>query len=109
MRCSKRGRGFQGAGDIIIAIPGPRAHFNGLVGRYKCDGVVETLNLHTFTPNPSFNNKTSSSQEAKVQEFVSQMIPFFAGEGNSAVIALLCSIILTRGFSNIRGRLNILH
>jgi hypothetical protein len=34
--------------DVVVALPGPRYHFQGFPGKYKSDGVTETLTTFRF-------------------------------------------------------------
>ena len=76
-------------GKIIFVLPSPKLHFSG-VGRYKNDGITETLTIHEY----------NTAREALV--FAQENIGFYSSEGNHAVIAFLYSAMLTRGFGNIR-------
>lgn len=75
-------------GNLIFAIPSAKAHFTG-IGRYKNDGITETLIIHEF------NN------ERDAISFAMENVGFFASEGNHAVIAFLYSVLLTRGIANV--------
>jgi hypothetical protein len=86
--------GTEGGGghNIVIAMPGSKSHFHGLVGQFKSDGLTETFNLRRF-------------ESAKLaQDFISAHVHFFMADGNSALISVLCSVMLTRGLSKIRSK-----
>ena len=76
-------------GKIILVMPSSKAHFSG-VGRYRNDGITESLTVHEY-PN---------AREAL--QFVNDNIGFYESQGNHAVIAFLYSALLTRGFGNVR-------
>ena len=83
--------------DVVVSIPGPRSHFQGFPGKYKTDGVTETLTTYRFS-------KSGSGPEfSGLRSFLDHHVPFFSGKGNSGVIALLYSAVLTRGIGIIRG------
>jgi hypothetical protein len=77
-----------GRNKIVFALPTPRAHYTG-VGRYRNDGVTETIVLH------------EQNSLADAMCFVQENIIFFSCRGTHAVIALLYSVLLTRGFANL--------
>lgn len=77
---------------IVLAVPGLKAHFHGLVGQYKADGVTETLCLRRF----------DSAESVKM--FISQNVHFYKEDGNSSLIAFLCSVMLTRGLARTKGK-----
>ena len=79
-----------GAGEMVVAIAGMRRHFSS-AGRLRADGVTETLNLFRF------------SGEAQLFEFLVSQLGFLTRPGNSAVICLLVSCLLTRGPDTVRG------
>jgi len=97
-RCATVDDGAGRNREVVVSIPGPRSHFQGFPGKYKTDGVTETLTTYRFAesgPGPDFS---------VLRSFLDHHVPFFTGKGNSGVIALLYSAILTRGIGNIRGR-----
>ena len=89
---------FVTSGDVIVALPGTRSHFQGFPGKYKTDGATETLTIFRF---PGSESSSSSSQN--LRKFLDHHAPFFTGKGNSAVVAFLYSAILTRGIEAIKG------
>ena len=82
--------------EVVVALPGSRSHFQGFPGKYKSDGVTETLSIYRFP-------EKESGEFVNLKSFVDHHIPFFSGKGNSAVISLLFSAILTRGIETIKG------
>ena len=80
----------------MVALPGSRSHFQGFPGRYKSDGVTETLSIYRFPEN-------ENGEFINLKSFLDHHTPFFSGKGNSAVISLLYSAILTRGIETIKG------
>jgi hypothetical protein len=95
-KCGKTERDNGKTNDVVIALPGTRSHFQGFPGKYKSDGITETLSIFRFPEN-------ESGEYSNLQNFVEHHIPFFGGKGNSAVISLLYSAILTRGIDTIKG------
>ena len=83
-----------GPGPVFVAIPGMKAHFHGLAGQFKSDGVTEKLSIGRF-----------DSADA-LRDFIGSQVPFFTGNGNSSLIAFLSSVVLTRGLSRIKGKIS---
>lgn len=79
-----------------MAIPGLRANFSGTAGRYKSDGITETLCIYKF-------DEAEDGDFPNLHNFIEYHNPFLSGEGNSSVIAILYSAILSRGIDNIKG------
>ena len=75
-----------------MALPGLKGHFSGLVGQYRTDGVTETLRLQKF------------DSAATLSDFIASNLHFFTGQDNSAVIAFLASLVLSRGIRTIKGK-----
>ena len=72
-------------------MPGLKSHFHGMAGQYKADGVTETLILREFDSAHS------------LKDFITANVHFFTGDGNSALIAFLCSVMLSRGLTKTKG------
>lgn len=82
-KCGRKTKSF------VLVIPSSKAHFTG-IGRYKDDAVTETFARYEF---------------AKIKEvihFLEDYVSFFTSPGNHGVVAFLYSVMLTRGFGNIR-------
>ena len=78
---------------VVVAIPGIKGHFHGLVGQYKADGVTETLHLRKF------------DSATAVQDFIATNLHFFTSDtGSSSLIAFLCSVMLSRGLARTKGK-----
>ena len=78
----------------MVCVPGLKASIQGLAGRYKADGLTETLVLQKFESADSLN------------DFIASKVHFFTGDGNSALIAFLCSVMLSRGLTKIKGNIH---
>ena len=78
----------------MVCVPGMKASIQGLAGRYKADGLTETLVLQKFESADSLN------------DFIASNVHFFTGDGNSALIAFLCSVMLSRGLTKIKGNIH---
>ena len=76
----------------IVALPGLKGHFSGLVGQYRTDGITETLRLQKF------------DSAATLSDFIASNLHFFTGQDNSALIAFLASLVLSRGIRTIKGK-----
>ncbi|TRY77449.1 hypothetical protein TCAL_08015 [Tigriopus californicus] len=75
--------------SMVLVMPSSRTHFTG-IGRYKDDAVTETFSRYEFT---------------KVKDVIrclEENVTFFTAPGNHGVVAFLYSVMLTRGFANIR-------
>ena len=101
-KCSKRDKGDKGdgIGEVVVALPGSRSHFQGFPGKYKSDGVTETASMFRFR-----EDENVPGEFVNLRNFVDHQIQFFSGKGNSGVIAFLYSAILTRGIDIIKGTL----
>ena len=66
-------------------------HLQGFAGQYKADGVTETLILQKF------------DSAGSLKDFITSNVHFFKVDGNSSLIAFLCSVVLTRGLTKIKG------
>jgi len=77
-------------GPYVVCVPGLKGSIQGLAGRYKADGLTETLVLQKFESADSLN------------DFIASNVHFFTGDGNSALIAFLCSVMLSRGLTKIK-------
>ena len=75
----------------IVALPGLKGHFSGLVGQYRADGVTEMLGLRKF------------DSASTLSDFIASNLHFFTGQDNSALIAFLASVVLSRGIRTIKG------
>jgi len=86
------------SGDSVVTlvIPGLRANFSGTAGKYKSDGITETLCIYKFEEN-------EEGEFPNLQSFIEYHNPFLSSEGNSSVISVLYSAILSRGIENIKG------
>ena len=74
-----------------MALPGLKSHFSGLVGQYRADGVTEMLGLRKF------------DSASTLSDFIASNLHFFTGQDNSALIAFLASMVLSRGIRTIKG------
>ena len=93
VRCAGEQQGEEGEeGEVEykVALAGMRKHFSS-AGRLRGDGLTETVNIHTFT------------SPAALRDFLQQNIGFITGRGNSAVVCLLYSCLLTRGLDTVRA------
>ena len=67
-------------------------HLQGFAGQYMADGVTETLILQKF------------DSAGSLKDFITSNVHFFKVDGNSSLIAFLCSVVLTRGLTKIKGK-----
>ena len=78
---------------IKLTIPSLKAHFHGTVGQYKADGITETLLIKKF------------ENSFELQEYINSNINVFMSDGNSSLIAILYSVMLSRGLNKIKGEI----
>jgi hypothetical protein len=96
-QCAKSAKRSRNEKNIVtVTIPGLRANFTGTAGRYKSDGITETLSIYKF-------DEDEDGEFPNLQNFIEYHNPFLSGEGNSSVISILYSAILSRGIENIKG------
>ena len=80
----------EGEVEYKVVLAGMRKHFSS-AGRLRADCLTETVNIHTF------------NSPAELRDFLLQNSGFMTGRGNSAVVCLLYSCLLTRGLNTVRS------
>ena len=76
--------------SYIVALPSMARHITS-AGRFRTDGVTETLVTHSL------------HSSAALLSFLKDNLGFFSGSGNSAVIAFTYAAMLTRGLDTVRS------